>query len=67
MNKYIKLSLFSAAGALLGFAYYYFIGCKNGCAIQSNPFLSTLYGAAFGFILGFPVKKKENPESEKNP
>lgn len=49
-------------GGLLGYAFYYFIGCKNGCPIQSNPFTSTLYGALIGGILSVPTKSKK----EKN-
>lgn len=55
------------AGALLGYAYYYFIGCSSGsCPITSNPYISTFYGALIGFILVFPTKKKENDGTEKN-
>ena len=48
------------AGAGLGFAYYYFIGCTSGtCPITSNPYISTIYGAFVGLIFAFPSKKKE--------
>lgn len=47
-------------GGLLGYAYYYFIGCNNGCAIQSNPYASTIYGAAIGGILSFPSRNNKN-------
>jgi len=51
-------------GGLLGYAYYYFIGCNNGCAIQSNPYASTIYGAAIGGIISFPSRNiKNNSES----
>jgi hypothetical protein len=51
-------------GGILGYAYYYFIGCNNGCAIQSNPYASTIYGAAIGGILSFPSRNiKNNSES----
>lgn len=60
-----------AAGALLGYGYYYFIGCTSGtCPITSNPFISTAYGAFLGLIFAFPVKKKgkevKNDISNKN-
>jgi len=49
------------AGAVVGYAYYYFIGCNNGqCAIQSNPFYSTLYGALVGAAFLLPSGKKES-------
>lgn len=54
------------AGALLGFGYYYFIGCKSGtCAITSNPLISTAYGALIGIIYTWPGKKlKKSQELE---
>ncbi|OGU94586.1 MAG: hypothetical protein A2475_03880 [Ignavibacteria bacterium RIFOXYC2_FULL_35_21] len=63
MNKYLKISLFAALGAGLGFAYYYFVGCRSGsCPITSNWYLTTLYGALMGLILGFPARKKVKDE-----
>jgi len=60
---YWKLLLGGLLGGIIGFAYYFFIGCATGsCPIQSNPFLMTGYGMLFGSILGFPGKK----QSEKN-
>ena len=39
-------------GAVIGFAYYRFIGCSSGvCPITSNPWASTLYGAFMGFMI----------------
>jgi len=39
-------------GAVLGFAYYRFIGCSSGaCPITSNPWASALYGALLGFMI----------------
>ncbi len=38
------------AGGVLGFLYYYYIGCSSGtCAITSNPYMSMLFGAALGY------------------
>ena len=49
----IRIALFSLAGAILGFGYYYFIGCNTGtCAITSNPYISATYGAVIGLLLG---------------
>ncbi|MBI1938065.1 MAG: hypothetical protein HYS25_08050 [Ignavibacteriales bacterium] len=63
----LKKSGIVLAGAALGYAYYYFIGCSSGsCPITSNPYISTFYGALIGFILIFPTKKKENGGAEKN-
>ena len=39
-------------GALLGFAYYRFVGCASGsCPITSNPWASTIYGAVMGYMV----------------
>lgn len=38
-------------GAIGGFLYYNYIGCVTGtCAITSNPWLSTGYGALIGAV-----------------
>jgi len=58
MNKYLKLFLLTVTGSILGFGYYYFIGCDSGCAISSSWVNSTLYGTAIGLIAGFPTKEK---------
>lgn len=61
MKKRILIILL---GAGAGFAYYYFIGCYNGaCLIQSNPYLSSVYGAAMGWAIStilVPTKKNKN-------
>ncbi len=42
----------ASIGALVGFAYYYFIGCStNSCPITSNPYSSIVIGALAGFII----------------
>ncbi|MBK8664278.1 MAG: hypothetical protein IPN18_21780 [Ignavibacteriales bacterium] len=51
-------------GGVAGYAYYHFIGCTNGCPIQSNPWLTTLYGAFTGFVTTFSFKKV--PPKEEN-
>lgn len=39
-------------GSVLGYLYYYFVGCYTGtCAIQSNPVTMTLYGAILGGLI----------------
>lgn len=55
-----KVSLGVLIGGSLGFAYYYFIGCRTGtCAITSNPLNSTGYGAVMGLVWSWPGKKKD--------
>lgn len=40
------------AGGILGFGYYYFIGCNPGsCAITSKPFNSSAYGMVMGCLM----------------
>ncbi len=53
----IKMGIFAAGGAIAGYAYYYFIGCKTGtCPITSNPLITTLYGMVMGIVLGFDAR-----------
>ena len=48
----IKLLIGVVTGAVLGFAYYRFIGCSSGvCPITSNPYVSTIYGALIGLLI----------------
>ena len=57
----VKLSIGVIIGGLIGFSYYYFIGCKSGaCAITSNPINSTMYGVLLGAIWTFPTKEKKD-------
>jgi hypothetical protein len=66
-NFLIKRVLPVLGGALLGYAYYYFVGCYSGsCPITSNPYISTFYGALIAFILVLPSKKKNEQLNEKN-
>jgi len=64
-RKFLAPLLGIIAGIAGGFMYYHFIGCQSGsCAITSNPWLSMLWGAAVGYLLGdmFAGKKKTNQE-----
>jgi len=55
-----KLQLIGAlVGLLGGFLYYRFVGCNSGgCAITSNPWISTLYGGLMGYLVFDLFKKK---------
>ncbi len=44
-------------GSLLGFLYYKYYGCTQGCAITNSPLNSTIYGAVFGFVFSLEDKK----------
>ena len=60
IRKHHFLFLGIALGAVGGYAYYYFIGCANGCTITSVWYNSTVYGAMMGGLL-FRSFKKESP------
>lgn len=52
MPPLYKSILGAAAGALVGFLVYRFIGCKTGtCPITSNPCISAIFGGIMGFLL----------------
>ncbi|MBN1154668.1 hypothetical protein JXB12_07070 [candidate division KSB1 bacterium] len=68
MKKYWKMGVI-VVGALLGYSYYHFIGCRSGvCPITSNPWISTAYGALIGFIftLGRTNKRDEVQPDEND-
>lgn len=53
VRKYGVPAIFTLLGAVGGYLYYRFVGCASGsCAITSNPYISTVYGAVIGFLLG---------------
>lgn len=58
-KKYRLLAIGVLVGALMGYAYYYFVGCTSGtCAITSRPINSTLYGGLMGGLLFSLFEKK---------
>jgi hypothetical protein len=58
IKKYSLYIIGALVGGLLGFLYYYFIGCSSGsCMITSRPVNSTLYGALMGSLLVGIFKK----------
>jgi phage shock protein E len=68
-KRYIKMLSGLGVGAILGYLYYYYIGCASGtCAITSNPYISTAYGAMMGLVFMWPAKEKEaKSDDEENP
>lgn len=65
MKKFAKKHLLTIIGviigALTGFLYWKFVGCNSGsCAITSNPYNSTIYGAAMGGLIFSIFKNNKN-------
>ncbi|HPE55188.1 MAG TPA: DUF6132 family protein [Bacteroidales bacterium] len=60
-------------GAAGGYLYYHEVGCVSGtCAITSNPWMSTLWGAALGYLIfdmfrGKKVKTSADHSGEQKP
>ena len=50
-KKYIPTAIGAVAGAIVGFSYWYFWGCTNGCAITGSPVNNTLYFAFMGGLV----------------
>lgn len=68
--KWTKRILPVAVGAILGYSYYYFIGCNGSCPISGNPYISTVYGTFAGFLFIdwkqiFNKNKKEEVKDNK--
>lgn len=52
-------------GAIGGFMYWKFIGCASGtCPLTSSPYISTIYGAVLGALVGGIFRRKESVEKE---
>ena len=52
IKKWIRPALFILGGALVGLAYYYFVGCTTGsCVITSNPVNSMIYMGLIGWLI----------------
>lgn len=48
-------------GVLLGWLYWYYIGCQDGyCRIKSSPVNMTLYGAVMGGLVFDLIKSMLN-------
>jgi hypothetical protein len=67
MKKYSNILLKRVApviaGAVIGYMYYFYIGCNSGhCPISSDPVISTVYGGVLGLLLAFPGKSKKKED-----
>lgn len=51
IKNWLKPVLFTAGGALVGLAYYYFVRCPTGaCPLTSNPFITMAYMGFIGWL-----------------
>lgn len=61
-----KNFIVTLVGAVLGYAYWHFVGCESGsCAITSVWYRTTIYGAVMGWLVSdilFKQTKKETDE-----
>jgi len=63
-KKYWKIFAFIIAGALVGFAYWRFIGCNSGtCPITANWHTSALMGGVLGFLISGTGKRNDEKSS----
>ena len=73
IKKWLKPVLFTAGGALVGLAYYYFVGCSTGaCPLTSNPFITMAYMGFIGLDRNWlPIcllhKHRRKPNPQKPP
>ena len=57
MRKYLFEITGAAMGALAGFLYWKYVGCISGtCPIQTSPYISTVFWALIGILLGSMLK-----------
>ncbi len=56
-HRFFRLALGILAGALLGFLYWKFVGCKSGtCPLTNNPYKTVVLFSLMGGLLA-----KEKP------
>jgi hypothetical protein len=67
--KFVRTHILSIVGiivgSLIGYLYYYYIGCESGsCSITSSPINSSIYGAAMGGLVLSLFKKEATEKTE---
>jgi outer membrane lipoprotein SlyB len=67
IKKHIISLILLIAGAAGGFAYWYFIGCSSGsCPIKSVWYLSTIFGAVLGYLVGGIIEDQMEKKKQGN-
>lgn len=52
LKKYKKVFIGIIVGGVIGYLYYYFVGCSTGtCPLTSSPVNSVLVGMLLGGVL----------------
>lgn len=64
-RKWLLIVLGAVVGTGLGWLYWRYFGCTNGCAITSSPLNSSLYGALMGGLFVSSFQKPRVPASKK--
>jgi len=50
--KFWKIIIFTSGGMVLGYLYYFYLGCQSGtCPITSSPYGSVAMGGIMGYLL----------------
>lgn len=70
MKQWILKNKFSITltfiGAIIGYSYWYFVGCESGtCAITSVWYRTTIYGAIMGWLVGDLINDKLKKKTKK--
>jgi hypothetical protein len=66
-RTWLRVSAGAIVGAGLGWLYWRYFGCADGCAITSSPVNSSLYGALMGALLLHSSKKPAATAEQTNP
>jgi phage shock protein E len=67
MKKYLKLFIFIICGTAAGYLYYHYYGCTAGCPLTSKWYVTSVYGAVMGLLLGLPGRNKLINNDSSNP
>ena len=68
MNKRVLYILGISVGSILGFLYWYYIGCASGtCPLTAKWYSSSAFGAIFGYLIIGQIidMKNKNRENEQ--